>query len=678
MKWGMLDMMRSRYFFNNSIIRQNFRQHGWIGIIYTLGLLFALPLQLFMSNDPNPNAKPQEVDNLFRIAGNVQVLFIISIPVVAGLFLFRYLQAKSPSDLWHSLPLRREHLLTANLTSGLLLLLLPVWLTTAVVAAVKPLVTDLFIFQGAEIWNWCITVSVLTLFLFCFSVFIGICMGQTILQGIVVYILLILPAVLISLIDSHLSMYLYGYPNLYASGFNAEKWSPFIHLIYYASTKPFTSVELWIYGALSAIFIGLCYLLYRKRHTEKAGQAIAFVYFNPLFKAGVMFCAMLVSGSYFTQMKQQQMGWVISGYAIGAIIGYIAAEMIIRKTWQIMTRKVPTEFAIYAVLLGILLYIPSSGLTGYEARVPSGDKISGVYVGNHYVMYYREVESYGVTPFTGEDPFSSDKNYIEAVRKLHQAVVTMRPEPSSILDYESFTLAYQMDDGRKLLRDYWVPRKGFEAELKAVKEAEGYKRAENQLSLLDKELDVMWITNRNKRVGVTDPMEISELKEILKREYLNMSYEDQIDYKPAVAYVEVDVKVNLDSDRPYSSYGKTYPWRSSFHELEEWMNTKGYADKVRITAEDVKSVEIVKDDLKDDLNLKKFYDPAQRVALARQNNRTVVTKDKALLTDILDHRFVYGVENGNYIVKLDYKEDYTDYMMLKESDLTPGLKALLK
>ena len=108
------------------------------------------------------------------------------------------------------------------------------------------------------------------------------------------------------------------------------------------------------------------------------------------------------------------------------------------------------------------------------------------------------------------------------------------------------------------------------------------------------------------------------------------------------------------------------------------MNTKGYADKVRITAEDVKSVEIVKDDLKDDLNLKKFYDPAQRVALARKNNRTVVTKDKALLTDILDHRFVYGVENGNYIVKLDYKEDYTDYMMLKESDLTPALKALLK
>lgn len=84
MKWGMSDMTRSRYYFNSSIIRQNFRQHGWIGIIYALGLMFALPLQLFMSIDPN--AKPQEIDHLFRISGNVQALFIITIPVAAGLF----------------------------------------------------------------------------------------------------------------------------------------------------------------------------------------------------------------------------------------------------------------------------------------------------------------------------------------------------------------------------------------------------------------------------------------------------------------------------------------------------------------------------------------------------------------------------------------------------------------
>lgn len=680
MKWGMSDMTRSRYYFNSSIIRQNFRQHGWIGIIYALGLLFALPLQLFMSN--NPNEKPQEIEHLFRIAGSVQALFIITIPIAAGLFLFRYLQAKSPSDLFHSLPLRRGHLFTAHLTSGLILLLLPVWLTAGVVAVVKPWSGNFYIFQGADIWQWCITVSILTLFLFCFSVFVGICTGQSILQGIIVYILLILPAVLISLGNSHLAMYLYGYANANVRFLDSKSqmWSPFVHIMYYFTGKPYTNTELWIYGVLSLLFIGLSYLLYRKRNTEKAGQAIAFGYFNPLFKAGVMLCAMLISGTYFAQMKQQQIGWVIGGYAIGAIIGYIAAEMIIRKTWQIMTRKVLAEFSVYAVMLGLLLYIPVSSVTGYEARVPSGERISGVYMGSNY-RWYTPIDDYSTTPYMGQDPFSHDKDYIEAVRKFHQAVVAVRPEHTSQqYVYEYFTLAYQLENGHKLVREYWIPNKGFESEIKAVKDTEAFKYENYNLTLLDKDLDYMWITNRNKKVAISDPGEISELKEIIKHEILNMSYEVQVDKdgRPDVANIQTQVKVKEESDRPSVNYGYYYPWKSSFHELEKWMVEKGYTDKVRTTAEDIQSAEIIKDDYMDKQTPKNPTSPEQRLILAREKNRTIVTKDKALLTDIVDNQFNYGVENGNYIVKLMYKEGYSDFVMLKASDMTPELKVLLK
>jgi ABC-2 type transport system permease protein len=680
MKWGMSDMTRSRYYFNSSIIRQNFRQHGWIGIIYALGLLFALPLQLFMSN--NPNEKPQEIEHLFRIAGSVQALFIITIPVAAGLFLFRYLQAKSPSDLFHSLPLRREHLFTAHLTSGLILLLLPVWLTAGVVAVVKPWSGNFYIFQGADIWQWCITVSILTLFLFCFSVFVGICTGQSILQGIIVYILLILPAVLISLGNSHLGMYLYGYANANVRFLDSKSqmWSPFVHIMYYFTGKPYTNTELWIYGVLSLLFIGLSYLLYRKRNTEKAGQAIAFGYFNPLFKAGVMLCAMLISGTYFAQMKQQQIGWVIGGYAIGAIIGYIAAEMIIRKTWQIMTRKVLAEFSVYTVMLGLLLYIPVSSVTGYEARVPSGERISGVYMGSNY-RWYTPIDDYSTTPYMGQDPFSHDKDYIEAVRKFHQAVVAVRPEHTSQqYVYEYFTLAYQLENGHKLVREYWIPNKGFESEIKAVKDTEAFKYENYNLTLLDKDLDYMWITNRNKKVAISDPGEISELKEIIKHEILNMSYEVQVDKdgRPDVANIQTQIKVKEVSDRPSVNYGYYYPWKSSFHELDKWMVEKGYTDKVRTTVEDIQSAEIIKDDYMDKQTPKNPTSPEQRLILAREKNRTIVTKDKALLTDIVDNQFNYGVENGNYIVKLMYKEGYSDFVMLKASDMTPELKVLLK
>ncbi|WP_339317395.1 DUF6449 domain-containing protein [Paenibacillus sp. FSL R10-2734] len=675
----MPDMTRSRYFFNSSIIRQNFRQHGWIGIIYALGLLFALPLQMFMSN--NPNAVPQEIDHLFRVTGEMQMIFIVSIPVVAGLFLFYYLQTKSPSDMWHSLPLRREHLLTSHLVSGLLLLLIPVWLTAAVVALVRQWGGNLYIFQGNEIWSWCIAVTVLTLFLFCLSVFVGICSGQSVLQGIIIYALLLLPSVGIFLMDSHLSMYLYGYPELSAYHNNLDNWSPFIRMMN-ISGNPFSSVELWIYGGLSALFIGLSYLLYRKRHSEKAGQAIAFVYFNPLFKAGIMICCMLIAGNYFAQMKHQQIGWVISGYAIGAIVGYIAAEMIIRKTWQIVTRKVPVEFAIYTALLGLLLYIPASGLTGYENRVPSEDKISGVFAGSSYWMYNRAEDSYGGNFLTDEDLFSKDKQYIEAVRKLHQAVATIRPENKSSKpyydynQYQSFTVAYSLDNGREMLRRYLVPLKGFEPELKAVMESEGFKRAQYAVSQLEKDIDLIRINNSvgnlNKQVVISDPAEITEFKAILKKEILSMSFDDQTNDKAAVA--NISPIVNIDGIG--SSTFFNYSWSASYHELEKWMEEKGYADKVRTNAEDVESAKLVKIDHK--RSAENVYDPDPLLELAGKENQVIDTEDKAVLADILKQQRSYSYKNSDYLIKMVYKGGYTDFVMLKESDLTPGLKALLK
>ncbi len=213
-----------------------------------------------------------------------------------------------------------------------------------------------------------------------------------------------------------------------------------------------------------------------------------------------------------------------------------------------------------------------------------------------------------------------------------------------------------------------------------VRENEAFKNNEYNLTLLDKDLDFMWITNREKKVAVSDPLEISELKEIIKRENLNMSYEVQTnrDGKPDVADIQVEVKVKENSNQVSTDYGYHFPWKSSFHELDKWMVEKGYADKVRTTAEDIQSAEIVKDDFMDKQTPKNPTSPEQRVVLAREKNRTVVTKDKVLLTDILDHRFNYEVENGNYIVKLLYKEGYSNFVMLKASDMTPELKVLLK
>ncbi len=682
-------MTRSQYFFNSSVIRQCLRQHGWIGIIYTLGLLFSLPLQLFMSR--YPGAEPQKIDTLFRVGGNIQMLFIISLPVAAGLFLFRYLQSRMASDLWHSLPLRREHLLTAHLASGLGLLLLPVWLTAAVTAMVTPMNGNMYIYQGSDIWSWCLTVSILTLFLFVFSIFVGICTGQTVLQGIIIYILLLLPAVLMELVNLHLNRYLYGYPEWFGLNNDRLVWSPLLHLIVLAE-EPYSTGELWAYSGLSLVFIVFSYILYRKRSAEKSGQAIAFTYFNPLFKAGVMLCAMLLAGTYFAAVKPHQVGWILCSHFAGALLGYIAAEMIIRKTWHILSRRVPLEFAVYGVLLGLLIYIPVSGLTGYESRVPAAEHITGVYAGSNYRMYnddsYNRYASGEVAKVSSGSrvPFSGGQQYVEAVRNLHQTLVTMRPDKNAFplegytRGSRMFTLAYQLDNGRKMVREYRIPAQGFEPEMKAVMGNEDFKRAEYDIQALNTEIESFRLSSRNRVVRITEPEDVQEFKDILIREKLNMSYEDQNEGQLPIAYIQ---PINKPADeeegsgRAMVTVTRNYEWLPSYKELGNWMEQKGYADKIRTTAQDVKSAEIIKDDYKGKLSPEKIYNVELHMALARQQKLSVVTRDKKLIEGILENQREYAGKNGMYAAKLEYTDGDTQYVSLDGKGLEPALKQLL-
>ncbi|MFC3750207.1 DUF6449 domain-containing protein [Paenibacillus sp. GCM10012306] len=683
MKWGMPGMIRARYFFNLALIRQNFRQYGWIGIIYTLGLIFTVPLQMFMTG--NPSLFNQKVTSLFQLGAGMQGLLIVCIPLSAGLMLFRYLQVKAPADLLHSLPLRREHLLTSHLGSGIVLVLVPVWLCAAITAITRPWTGDLYDFTGKDIWTWAITVSVLSIFLFCFSVFVGICTGQTVIQGIASFVLLILPYMLMQLISYYFSLYLYGYPYaIYTNSIRSDLWSPLVHL-FSVSNQAFEFSELCIYVGLTVVVVVLSYLLYRRRHVEMAGQAIAFTYFNPFFKAGVMLCCMLIAGNYFSMNMSGKLVWTFGGYAIGAVVGYIASEMVIRKSWHIMSRKIPLDFAVYTLLLSLLLYIPVSGWTGYEARVPDEEQISQVYAGSLYNLYTQKQNSTNpyeaYNPFNKVDPFSGDKDYIRAVQKLHSTLSVIRPTaPTGDSFYKdsrvrSMSIVYRLKSGHTLTREYQVPIVGFEPELRAIMETEGYKKTEYVLSQLEHDVKTMNISTREGVVVLTHSAEINEFKALLRQEILGMSYADQIG--DDVPLASVDIPITMEDRNVVSFY--SYSILPSYHKLLNWLANKGYSDKIMITAKNIDSVEIAAFEPKIVSGDRSYYyDPEQYLAIARKENRSVVTQDKDEIADVLKCQKTYMIRKGTYLVKKNYEDGSPEYVLMEADDLSPELRKLLR
>lgn len=109
---------------------------------------------------------------------------------------------------------------------------------------------------------------------------------------------------------------------------------------------------------------------------------------------------MLILGDYFNNAGTRGANWSIFGYALGAILGYIVVEMVIRKTWQIMRVRALVEMVVYGVIMGLVLYIPVSGWLGYEGRIPTAHSVEKVYVGREEPLGEMQKKK-RITPKTG-------------------------------------------------------------------------------------------------------------------------------------------------------------------------------------------------------------------------------------------------------------------------------------
>jgi ABC-2 type transport system permease protein len=645
-------MTSSRFYFSRGIWRQALRQHGWIGILYLIGLLFAVPMQLIMAD--GRYQEPRTLDDLFASPLEAQLFFLVTIPIAAAVFIFRYMQGRASSDLIHSLPIRRESLFVSHFMSGICLLLIPIWLTAIVTALIQPIVSSSHVYSLSDVVSWGVIVSIVTLLFYSFAVFVGVCLGQSILQAVVTYILLILPAGLIMMINYHFDTYLYGYVDMGWGGVRAAYWSPLVHLTEIQSS-PYSWRELAIYLGLIVLFIIVAFLLYRQRHAERATQAIAFTYFNPLFQLGVMLCAMLVTGSYFSQMKHQ-LGWTIAGYLIGAVVGYTLSEMVIRKTWYILNRKVPIVLLAYTAALGLALYISGSNLTGYETRIPAVESIESVYFGDDVLYGAR---NYDIR-------MADDPTYIQGVRRLHEKIVQFGPDVELLREQDPLQrmfpvgIQYRLTNGSLMARHYWMPENLIQNELRPVMEAAAYKRSRFNLHLLEEKIDRISLQGWSSPVGIgiTDPVEIDEFTQILKREIENMAYEDIVnDFHWAT------IEMLFKDNRIYSPFA----WSRSFKELEAWLERKGIANSIRLTPDHVSHAEIVRLQGRDDSPI--YRSPADRYRMLADKSQPVIIQDKRVIGELLERMQDFNGRESGYFIKLEQVEGNPHYFWIAEQEL---------
>ena len=211
MKWGMWAMQSKMSLINKELLVYIFRSSGWISLLFLLGLLFSLPLEVLMTVLDERGQFYEWENNLFFVHADIQYALLLVIPVLLAVFLFRFLQVKQLSDFIHSLPLSRKQIYVHHVVAGIIYLLLPILLTAFTLLILHWTMDVSQIYTLTDIGVWLGTIIVLALLIFSASVFIGMITGLSALQAILTYIFLLLPVGLLVLFAENMKFLLFGF-----------------------------------------------------------------------------------------------------------------------------------------------------------------------------------------------------------------------------------------------------------------------------------------------------------------------------------------------------------------------------------------------------------------------------------------------------------------------------------
>lgn len=577
-------------FINTGILLNDLKRFTWIGAGYLLILLSIVPLKIFMLYSRAQDFQINDTTAYLRIFqfdpyNPIQVMVLIIVPVVTGLLLFRYLQDGRAADMAHALPVRRETLYSTHVAAGIIFLFVPLLLTALVSWA---LVAGLGIegVKGSNILTWLSNSLLINLLFFICSVAVGMVTGMTTMQGVLSYILLLLPSGLSVLLLHNLNQYIYGFALDYYFP-KIEKLSPLIRFTE-ISRNPFQSGEIAIYLGISIVLYFVGRSLYLRRNIETAGSAISFEVLRPVFKYSATFCFMLLLGSYFNA-AQDSMAWTYFGYFIGSLLAYFLIEILLNKSLQVFQGRQIRGYVIYALVMVVLLGLSHFDWTGYEKRLPEISEIKSVYMDHSfYPLTYEPAVMPADAPanYYADAPIKAiftDQDSIARIYALHRQIIANRSDnkesslSKSTRNTQHICLAYELVDGKRIYRQYRIAMPDYADSLKPIYESREYKELHNTVFTVNpSEVEFIEITGyeSNKYLRLIDPESIAQAFTALQSDIYNETYEEMINTngKPPWATVNIHVKNR--------SFGQD--WKKSHANFAQWLKDTGNYERARL------------------------------------------------------------------------------------------------
>ena len=421
----------------------------WLG--YFVLLLLVTPAVLSGRVD---RLAPGKMLNYTLLNTGVDVVYIsMVVGVLSAMAMFNYLYSTKSCGMMNMLPIRRETMfLTAFLTG-----LMPLLAADVLVM----LITGLF-YGGRLVYCktlllWLAMAVMGNISFYGFAVFCAVLTGNLVVLPVLYLVLNLTVYVAERAVRYLLGAFVYG---MNASSCTLLVLSPIMELLNSLTVMSVNYIDadgmvqavtnayqvnglgvLGIYCAAGLVCAALALLIYRRRQMERATDVVAVPVLKPVFKYCMTFGTAVV-------LAYVVYAWLVPGNVngiaaallvlalllVGALIGYYAAEMLMRKTLKVFPGKWK-GCLVSCLILAVLTMAWEFDLFGYERRIPEADQVESAW-------------------FLGNNTELTEPENIQALTQLHQSLVDNKSENESADEQYIVTIRYMLKDGGTLIRRY--------------------------------------------------------------------------------------------------------------------------------------------------------------------------------------------------------------------------------
>lgn len=431
---------------NSTLYRKNLKRFwpiwGSYGVILFLVPLFFLLTWLDRSDYLDVNSVAMDLLGFISPMG----LILSAVwSIISAMAVFSYLYNSRSVQLYHALPIRREGLYLTNYLSGLSFLVLPLGVVFLLTLGVEAVSGTLMLWP---LLQWLIAQVCFALFFYSFAAFCALFVGHIVALPVFYGILNFLAFGMSQLLSELFRQFVYGYHSWPAMSQLAQWLSPFIVLyreggVRIGDTGGYFYTGLataLVYALAGLVLAALGLVVYRTRPLETAGDVVAVKWVRPVFKYGVAFCAAVTIGIFLRELFRSLMPggmWPMLGLMVlGGLIGYFAAEMLLRKTFRVLRRSWKGALALCLVLTAAALTM-NYDLIGFN-RAPSRYNVVSVYLWGPYTYPSDSASHF--------DIYCTDSEDIEAVLALHQAIARDQQELQDRLEHDRYSTGYDPEN----------------------------------------------------------------------------------------------------------------------------------------------------------------------------------------------------------------------------------------